>query len=94
MVRQLPDAPGVPSDALKHSRLFRWFGQKAQFGLFVSALTAATSGLGATAEQVDLSQVPPAAQKQIDFDQDIRPILEKNCFSVTRSNSRRVISVF
>jgi hypothetical protein len=80
MVRQSPDAPGVPSDALKHSRLFRWFRRKARLGLLVAAITAATSVLGASTEPVDLSQVPPAAQKQIDFDQDIRPILEKNCF--------------
>lgn len=31
--------------------------------------------------QIDVSKLPPSAEKKIDFAQDIQPLFKKNCFS-------------
>jgi hypothetical protein len=48
------------------------------FAVF-ACLTATSSTATLRAAEVDESKVPPPAQKQIDFVQDIRPILESSC---------------
>jgi hypothetical protein len=32
------------------------------------------------AAEIDLSKLPPASTHSVDFDSDIKPILEQNCF--------------
>ena len=51
-------------------------------GLILSAVLAATSLTAAAgSEKVDLSKLPPAANKPgVTYASDIRPILEKTCF--------------
>ena len=34
-----------------------------------------------SAEEVDVSKLPPASDKKVDFVKDIKPIFEKSCFS-------------
>jgi hypothetical protein len=51
------------------------------FRSFAHALVAFTLGVAPVlnAADLDLSQLPPPSTKQVDFDQDIRPIFEKSC---------------
>jgi mono/diheme cytochrome c family protein len=43
-------------------------------------LMAAASASANAAEKIDLSKLPPAANVQVDFERDIRPIFENSCF--------------
>ncbi len=45
----------------------------------LTVLTSVALAAPAFAEEIDVSKLPPAAKRQVDFAQDIRPILEKNC---------------
>lgn len=46
-------------------------------------MIALASGLtaGQAAEEVDITKIPPASDKKIDFVKDIQPLLEKSCVS-------------
>src|SRR5215470_3933176 len=48
-------------------------------GLAALVLSAAVGGI--LAGPLDLSGLPPAAQKRVDFVQDIQPILAERCYS-------------
>ncbi len=51
----------------------------AKLGPISLCLFATLGGEPASAAEVDVSKLPPAAAKQIDFTRDIRPILEGSC---------------
>jgi hypothetical protein len=40
------------------------------------------------ADEVDVSKLPPAAARQVDFTKDIKPMLEKSCFNCHGASRR------
>lgn len=51
------------------------------FALIAGATCAASLALAADAKKVDLSKLPPAADKKgVTYEKDIKPIFEKSCF--------------
>src|SRR5437867_3781570 len=61
------------------SALRRWIRRNARLlaRLLLAALFACP---GASAAEVDVSQLPPAANRKVDFVKDIQPILSKSCY--------------
>ncbi|MBT5927610.1 MAG: hypothetical protein HOH33_13430 [Verrucomicrobia bacterium] len=50
--------------------------------LSTTAVAMLVCGLNVnSAEEVDVSKLPPASDKTVDFVKDIKPIFEKSCFS-------------
>lgn len=47
--------------------------------LFITTLSAVALAFTVQADLGDASKLPPAAKKTVDFDKDIKPILEKSC---------------
>jgi hypothetical protein len=51
--------------------------------MLIKGITAALALTGLVvlrAEDVDISKLPPAAKKDVTFEKDIKPVLEKACF--------------
>src|SRR5262245_57255108 len=58
--------------------------------LIVGAAFAASVVLAADAKKVDLSKLPPAADKKgVTYDKDIKPIFEKSCFKCHGSEKQK-----
>ena len=74
-----PNAPGVPTELFAPSGKSAWRWRKAQHRCFFVALTVAVSGLSARAADTGLTNIPPAAKQQVDFDRDIQPLLSQSC---------------
>src|SRR5580765_1554912 len=45
----------------------------------IGFLLAMATAIHATAASIDISKLPPAANRPVDFARDIQPILEKSC---------------
>jgi uncharacterized membrane protein len=47
--------------------------------LFITTLSVVALAFGVQADLGDASKLPPAAKKTVDFDKDIKPLIEKSC---------------
>jgi uncharacterized membrane protein len=48
-------------------------------GVVTIASCAALAAIAADKPKVDMSKVPPAAKKQVDYAKDIKPLIERSC---------------
>lgn len=55
--------------------------KKTRYGVVLAGLMASSLPMALAAEDVDVSKLPPAASKQVDFAKEIKPLLEKSCFN-------------
>ena len=68
----------IPDSSINHNSTMRKHRRQCQ-GFGVGLLAGFGALLAAGAESVDVSKLPPPSAAKIDFDRDIRPILEKSC---------------